>query len=207
MKQINSHLGSAKRKVVRNDDLIAQLASYDYSKLKVTLKDVYKSMTGEAYYQQFDETNSLSTFDQSYKLTTTAKNVTSSARDIQSMQYGRICPYTTSESKQVGLNLALTLFSELDKYGFITTPIYRFTKGSLAEEVTYISAIDELTEVIAPAETDLVQLWNEHPNDPSFLVPNCRIDGELVSAPITDVTAKYMSGVQVLYLHQHLVQI
>lgn len=198
MKQINSHLGSAKRKVVRNDDLIAQLASYDYSKLKVTLKDVYKSMTGEAYYQQFDETNSLSTFDQSYKLTTTAKNVTSSARDIQSMQYGRICPYTTSESKQVGLNLALTLFSELDKYGFITTPIYRFTKGSLAEEVTYISAIDELTEVIAPAETDLVQLWNEHPNDPSFLVPNCRIDGELVSAPITDVTAKYMSGVQTL---------
>ena len=196
--QIRAHTSSGRRGAIRTDDLIAQLGSYSFADKQVSLEDVYNKITKEAYYQQFDETNSLSNFDQSYKLTTTAKNVSDNARDIHSMQYGRICPYTTSESKQVGLNLALTLMSELDEYGFITTPVYKFENGVLFDKIELISAIDELTEVTAPATTDLVALWKEHSDDPAFMVPDCRINGQLVSAPLKDITSKYVTSLQTI---------
>lgn len=196
--QIRAYSCGTRRGAARTDDIIAQLGSFNFADKQVTLEDVYAKITKEAYYQQFDETNSLSNYDQSYKLTTTAKNVSDSARDIHSMQYGRICPYTTSESKQVGLNLALTLMSELDEYGFITTPVYKFENGVLSDRAVFISAVDELTEVTAPATTDLVKLWNEHSEDPTFIVPDCRINGQLVSAPLKDITSKYVTSLQTI---------
>ena len=148
-------------------------------------KAIAKNIVGSSCYQQIDETNSLAHFDQSYRITSTAKTVTDKARDIHPLQYGRICPYTTSESKQVGLNLDMTLGCDIDEYGFCTTPVYivevdengkRF-KGKQIQ----LSAVDEVNTVIAPADTDLAV-------DIDTVIPGCRIDGEFTEMPLRDVT-------------------
>lgn len=183
-----------------SSDIVEYLAAQDYSDCLERLSDVSSRMKQCSRYQQFDETNSMATFDQSYKLTTEAKYVSDSARDIHPMQYGRICPYTTSESKRVGLNLVLTLTSELDEYGFITTPIYRFDKGKLykTDKPTYISAIEEYDEVIAPASIDLESIWNEHSDNLAYRIDDCRIGGQIVAAPLQEVTAQYVSSIQTI---------
>lgn len=148
-------------------------------------KAIAKNIVGSSCYQQIDETNSLAHFDQSYRITSTAKTVTDRARDIHPLQYGRICPYTTSESKQVGLNLDMTLGCDIDEYGFCTTPVY--VVGVNKDGTRYkgqqiqLSAVDEVNTIIAPADTDLTA-------DLDTIIPGCRIDGEFTEMPLRDVT-------------------
>lgn len=166
---------------------------------KYKLDMVRKKMLHSKVYQQFDNTNSLATFDQTYRITTTANEVPNSTRDIKSLQYGRVCPYTTPESKQVGLNLSMTLMSELDKYGFISTPVHKFDNGKLSEDKVYLNAIAELNEVIAPSSVNLIELAEEYKgNFTSCIVENCKVSGKIISVSLADVTAQYLAGVQTL---------
>lgn len=146
---------------------------------------ISKKIVGTSYYQQIDETNSLASFDQSYRITSTAANVTHKARDIHPLQYGRICPYTTSESKQVGLNLDMTLGCEIDKYGFCTTPTFEVTPTNPPSErigKSYkMSAVDEISAVIAPADADLT-------GDLTSMIPGCRVNGDFRTMPLAEVT-------------------
>lgn len=146
---------------------------------------ISKKIVGSSCYQQIDETNSLASFDQSYRITSTASNVTNKARDIHPLQYGRICSYTTSESKQVGLNLDMTLGCEIDKYGFCTTPTFEVIPTNPPTErigKSYkMSAVDEISAVIAPADADLT-------GDLMSMIPGCRVNGDFRTMPLAEVT-------------------
>lgn len=48
-------------------------------------------------------------------------------RDVHSTHYGRICPVETPEGQNIGLILNFSVFSKINKYGFIITPYYKVT--------------------------------------------------------------------------------
>ena len=45
-------------------------------------------------------------------------------REIHPSQYGRLCPIETAEGKNAGLILSLAKDVELDKHGFLGSPLY-----------------------------------------------------------------------------------
>lgn len=178
------------------DDVIEYIVQEDFAKYATPLEDTIDKINKNNFYQQLDDTNSLSIFEQEYKLTTTAKNVSNTARDIHPMQYGRVCPYTTPESKQVGLNLSLALMSSVDAYGFITTPLLPFTKGKLSTTPVYLSAIDEIGKIIAPSTVDLEEEWKQHSDDAEYMIPDCRVDGAVKAAFLSSITHQEVSKTQ-----------
>ncbi len=183
--KFNSAILSAIRAENHNDNqLVDQIITNLYSKT-VNAETIAKRISDSAFYQLTDETNSLSAFDQSYRVTSTASNVTNKARDIHATQYGRICPYTTSESKQVGLNLDITLGCGIDKYGFCTTPAYKVDVSRPAAErigeLVQLSAVDDYATVVAPAGADLT-------GDLSDVIANCRVNGKFENRSLSDVT-------------------
>ncbi|MCK5578466.1 MAG: DNA-directed RNA polymerase subunit beta, partial [Planctomycetes bacterium] len=73
-------------------------------------------------------------------------------RDVHTSHYGRICPIETPEGVNIGLIASLTIFSALDKYGFLVTPYYPVKKGRVQEQLIYLRADQEKDKVIAPAD-------------------------------------------------------
>ena len=77
-------------------------------------------------------------------------------RDVHISHYGRICPIETPEGTNIGLISSLSVFAEIDEYGFLTTP-YRLVKnGKSTDDVGYLRADQEQDTLMAPAELDLV---------------------------------------------------
>lgn len=74
-------------------------------------------------------------------------------RDIHSSHYGRLCPIETPEGENVGLINSLTIYSRIDKYGFIITPYFQVKDGRVLNEVVYLTADDEENYYIAQANT------------------------------------------------------
>jgi len=82
-------------------------------------------------------------------------------RDIHSSHYGRLCPIETPEGENVGLINSLTIYSKIDKYGFIVTPYLQVKNGRvLSEEVVYLTADDEENYYIAQANTPMDESGN-----------------------------------------------
>ncbi len=65
------------------------------------------------------------------------------ARDVQSSHYGRICPIQTPEGQNVGLVSHLSLYSRVNRYGFLETPYFKVKKGKVTKEVVYFDAHEE----------------------------------------------------------------
>lgn len=45
-------------------------------------------------------------------------------REVNTSQYGKVCPIETTEGKNAGLILSLTKGTSINKYGFIESPFY-----------------------------------------------------------------------------------
>jgi len=74
-------------------------------------------------------------------------------RDVHISHYGRICPIETPEGTNIGLISNLSVYSDLDEYGFMTTP-YRVVKnGVLKDDIVNLRADEETDKYIAPATT------------------------------------------------------
>lgn len=71
-------------------------------------KQLLKTIHSSSNYQGKDDTNSLSSFAQKYQLKYGIKNAPNSLRSIAEDQFGFICPQTTSEGGNVGLNIFRT---------------------------------------------------------------------------------------------------
>lgn len=75
-------------------------------------------------------------------------------RDINYTQYGRICPIASPEGQSVGLIMSLSLFSKVDKNGFITTPYRKVKDGKIdfsENGIVYLTSIIEDKYIIADA--------------------------------------------------------
>ncbi len=146
-----------------------------------------------AALESFFATNPLSTFmDQTNPLSELAnkrrlsvlgpgglnrQNIPPQVRNITPSQYGRICPIETPEGQNIGLVTQLTLYAQVDEFGFIRTP-YRVVKdGKVTNEIVYLPADEEEDKCIAPADTPLgkdgtlpemvqVRLGDEYPSVP-----------------------------------------
>lgn len=76
-------------------------------------------------------------------------------RDVHHSHYGRLCPIETPEGPNIGLISSLTIFSKVNKYGFLETP-YRVVKNSkVTDEIVYLSADEEDKYTIAQANAPL----------------------------------------------------
>ncbi len=94
-------------------------------------------------------------------------------RDVHTSHYGRICPIETPEGPNIGLINSLSIYSRVNKYGFLETP-YRLIKNSyVTNEIYYLSAIEDVNYIIAQSNINLNESGKIKDN---FIV--CRYKGE-----------------------------
>ncbi len=112
-----------------------------------------------------DQTNPLSEIDNLNRLTVmgtggiSRERAAFSIRDINSSQYGRICPIRSPEGPNIGLVTYIALYAKVNKFGFLETPYRKVThtkKGSKTiskaiNEVVYMTPEDEQVHYITHA--------------------------------------------------------
>ncbi len=74
-------------------------------------------------------------------------------RDVHISHYGRICPIETPEGTNIGLISSLSIYAEIDEYGFLITPYKKVHHKKLTDNVVKLRADEEGTAVLAPADT------------------------------------------------------
>ncbi len=104
-----------------------------------------------------DQTNPLSEIDNLNRLTVmgtggiSRERAAFSIRDINSSQYGRICPIRSPEGPNIGLVTYLALYSRINEFGFLETPYRKIkhvkkrgkTKTISTSEIVFLTADDE----------------------------------------------------------------
>ena len=76
-------------------------------------------------------------------------------RDVHPTHYGRVCPIETPEGPNIGLINSFASYARTNSYGFIETPYRKVVKGTVTDEIVYLSAIDEGEHIIAQANAAL----------------------------------------------------
>ena len=111
--------------------------------------------------QLLDEVNPLSELSHKRRLSSmgpggiTRERAQFDVRDAHQTHYGRLCSVETPEGANIGLVLNLASYARVNEYGFIETPYLRVKNGKVTDEVVYLDASQELTEVIADAGAEL----------------------------------------------------
>ncbi len=111
--------------------------------------------------QLMDEVNPLSELSHKRRLSSMGPGGLSreragfDVRDAHPTHYGRLCSVETPEGANIGLVLNLGTYARINEYGFIETPYLKVTKGKVTDEVVYLDASQEITEVIADASAVL----------------------------------------------------
>jgi DNA-directed RNA polymerase subunit beta len=144
---------------------------------------------GSSQLSQFmDQTNPLSEITHKRRLSAlgpgglTRERAGFEVRDVHPTHYGRICPIETPEGPNIGLINSLATYARVNQYGFIESPYRRVEKAKVAEEVIYLSAMDEGRYTIAQA--------NAHLDKNGRLVDDlvsCRRGGEYLMARPEDI--------------------
>lgn len=107
--------------------------------------------------QILEQTNPLSEIDHLRRLTVmgrggiTRERASFSIRDVNSSQYGRIDPVRSPEGANIGLVTYLTLYAQVNEFGFLEVPYRKLsksqvegkTKVKISEDAIYLSADDE----------------------------------------------------------------
>ena len=111
--------------------------------------------------QLMDDTNSLAELSHKRRLSSMGPGGLSreragfDVRDAHPTHYGRLCSVETPEGANIGLVLNLATYARVNEYGFIETPYLKVTDGKVTDEVVYLDASQEITEVIADAGAEL----------------------------------------------------
>ena len=111
--------------------------------------------------QLMDEVNPLSELSHKRRLSSMGPGGLSreragfDVRDAHPTHYGRLCSVETPEGANIGLVLNLGTYARINEYGFIETPYLKVVKGKVTDEVVYLDASQEITEVIADASAVL----------------------------------------------------
>ena len=111
--------------------------------------------------QLMDEVNPLSELSHKRRLSSMGPGGLSreragfDVRDAHPTHYGRLCSVETPEGANIGLVLNLAAYARVNEYGFIETPYLKVKNGKVSDEVVYLDASQEVTEVIADAGAKL----------------------------------------------------
>jgi DNA-directed RNA polymerase subunit beta len=121
-------------------------------------------------------------------------------RDVHISHYGRICPIETPEGNNIGLISSLSIYAGVDAYGFLTTPYRPVKSGSVADQIVYLRADEEMEAILAPPnELDPVTRSTAKPAMPKAPVL-ARVKGELAmtegpTVQYVDVSPKQTVGI------------
>ena len=117
---------------------------------------------GSSQLSQFmDQTNPLSEVTHKRRLSAlgpgglTRERAGFEVRDVHPTHYGRMCPIETPEGPNIGLINSLATFARVNKYGFIETPYRKVVDGQVTDEVSYMSATEEMRHTVAQANASL----------------------------------------------------
>lgn len=116
-----------------------------------------------------DQTNPLAEIDNLRRLSVmgpggvTRERASFSMRDINTSQYGRICPVRSPEGPNIGLVTYMALYTKVNEYGFLETPYRRVvfvksgrqTKMRVKDEIVYLAADEEEEHYITHAEVGI----------------------------------------------------
>ncbi|MFC1652808.1 DNA-directed RNA polymerase subunit beta [Planctomycetota bacterium] len=106
--------------------------------------------------QVVDQTNALSQLTHERRLSALGpgglnrRRAGFEVRDVHISHYGRICPIETPEGTNIGLISSLSIFTEIDEYGFLMTPYREVKKGQVTDNVVYLRADEEMKAIFAP---------------------------------------------------------
>ena len=76
-------------------------------------------------------------------------------RDVHPSHYGRVCPIETPEGQNIGLISSMTVYSQINEFGFLVTPYRKVKDGVVSNEIEYLAAYDEEKYVIAQANAPI----------------------------------------------------
>ncbi len=116
---------------------------------------IYDFLKGGTLSQYLDNTNPLSATTHKRRLSAmgpgglTRESAKFEIRDVHPSHYGRICPIETPEGQNIGLVTSLTVYAQLNEYGFIITPYRKVENGKVTDKVEYLAAYEEENFVIA----------------------------------------------------------
>jgi DNA-directed RNA polymerase subunit beta len=117
---------------------------------------------GSSQLSQFmDQTNPLSEITHKRRLSAlgpgglTRERAGFEVRDVHPTHYGRICPIETPEGPNIGLINSLATYARVNQYGFIESPYRRIIHGKVADEIVYLSAMEESKYNIAQANIEI----------------------------------------------------
>ncbi|HJS33828.1 MAG TPA: DNA-directed RNA polymerase subunit beta [Alphaproteobacteria bacterium] len=117
---------------------------------------------GSSQLSQFmDQTNPLSEITHKRRLSAlgpgglTRERAGFEVRDVHPTHYGRICPIETPEGPNIGLINSLATYARVNQYGFIESPYRRVINGKIADEIVYLSAMEESKYNIAQANIEI----------------------------------------------------
>src|SRR6266480_7173865 len=103
-------------------------------------------------------------------------------RDVHISHYGRICPIETPEGTNIGLIASLSIYSDIDEYGFLITPYRVVRDGKVNGEHKYLRADEEMKTILGPP--DSVEGKEGHLRKGMVLA---RVQGDLATVPSKEV--------------------
>ena len=146
---------------------------------------VIKEFFGSSQLSQFmDQTNPLSEVTHKRRVSAlgpgglTRERAGFEVRDVHPTHYGRVCPIETPEGPNIGLINSLAIYARTNEYGFLETPYRKVVEQAVTDDITYLSAIEEGSYVIAQA--------NARINDKGGLIDDlvsCRYQNEFTLSP------------------------
>ncbi len=145
--------------------------------------------------QLLDEVNPLSELSHKRRLSSMGPGGLSreragfDVRDAHPTHYGRLCSVETPEGANIGLVLNLAAYARVNEYGFIETPYRKVVDGRVTDEIVYLDAAQEATEVIADAGAKLGdngEILSERVSARRYLMP-----GQVDASEVTFMDAAH----------------
>jgi DNA-directed RNA polymerase subunit beta len=137
--------------------------------------------------QVVDQTNPLSQLTHERRLSALGpgglnrKRAGFEVRDVHISHYGRICPIETPEGTNIGLIASLSIYSDIDAYGFLITPYRVVKEGKVNGDHKYLRADEEMKSILAPP--DVVE--KDHSLHKGLVL--ARVQGDLATVPSKEV--------------------
>ncbi len=139
-----------KMSLTKTDEILTPAALVNARPLIATVSEFFRRNRLSAI---LDQTNPLSEVDNLRRLSVmgtggvTRERASFSMRDINASQYSRICPVRSPEGPNIGLVTYLTLYAQINKFGFLEAPYLKVKKVKdkmkLTDEIVYLSADEE----------------------------------------------------------------
>ncbi|MDP3998519.1 MAG: DNA-directed RNA polymerase subunit beta [bacterium] len=139
-----------KMSLVSTEEMVKPIALVNARPIISALNEFFRSNQLSTI---LDQTNPLSEIDNLRRLSVmgaggiTRERASFSIRDINSSQYGRICPIRSPEGPNIGLVTYMSLYSRINEFGFLETPYRKLEKVGkkykVSNDIVYLQADDE----------------------------------------------------------------